>query len=173
MCVLVNVYTFVRNFIFYCLISIFLFRVCLGYRNYTCTKPNYCDDVEIDPRILGPSLNVRWICMFSIECNLFVYIFYKASQDQLCPNGFVDCFNFKCGLPLVPPSAQNGNAVKNAFPWHAFLQDSKSVKTGSLGYAGGGVLIDQYFVLTAAHKIMKLWVLTSLKWSNVLSVTIF
>lgn len=83
---------------------------------------------------------------------------FKASQSELCSSGYVNCINFKCGLPLVPPGAQNGIATKNAFPWHAFLQDNKKAKNGTQGYAGGGVLIDQYFVLTAAHKIIKLWV---------------
>lgn len=65
---------------------------------------------------------------------------------ERCPNGYIRCVNVKCGIALSQPGDADGEATIGAYPWHAFLESNGR-------YIGGGVLIDQYFVLTAAHKV--------------------
>jgi len=70
-----------------------------------------------------------------------------------CPSGTVQCYSIVCGTPSTPLSTNSGNAAQNSLPWQAYLKDdTRNV------YIGGGVLIDQYHVLTAAHKISNLYV---------------
>lgn len=72
-----------------------------------------------------------------------------------CPTGYIRCTNVVCGTPTVQPSTQDGFATQNAFPWQAFLRNNNNLGVKN-GYAGGGVLLDQYHVLTAAHKVSNL-----------------
>ncbi|XP_050304372.1 phenoloxidase-activating factor 2-like [Anthonomus grandis grandis] len=72
-----------------------------------------------------------------------------------CSSPYIRCQNVTCGTPSVQPSTQDGFATQNAFPWQAFLRNNNNLNSKN-GYAGGGVLLDQYHVLTAAHKISNL-----------------
>nr|XP_023014800.1 chymotrypsinogen A-like [Leptinotarsa decemlineata] len=125
------------------LLSIFLLvhevSVLAQRRTFTCTIPSLCSDVAIDPRIQTPTQSP------------------STSAPPTCPTGYVPCNNVKCGISAVgiSPGTQNGEATRGAFPWHTFIQNKNALGVNN-GYAGGGVLIDQNFVLTAAHKIRNL-----------------
>lgn len=59
-------------------------------------------------------------------------------------------------MSSVQAAVTDGLATRGAFPWHVFLQNANNVAVKN-GYAGGGVLINQYYVLTAAHKVTNVW----------------
>ncbi|KAH1018460.1 hypothetical protein HUJ05_006229 [Dendroctonus ponderosae] len=77
------------------------------------------------------------------------------TQGSDCSSGYIRCTLVTCGTPSTQPSTQDGIATQNAFPWQAFLINNNNVGVRN-GYAGGGVLLDQYHVLTAAHKVTNL-----------------
>ncbi|KAJ8947086.1 hypothetical protein NQ314_008686, partial [Rhamnusium bicolor] len=81
----------------------------------------------IDPRIVTPS-----------------------QPGQLCPNGFFPCYGqaTTCGVQYIPPTnTADGVSDFGAYPWQAYLRNSTNA------FAGSGVLLDPYHVLTAAHKV--------------------
>ncbi|XP_057654292.1 inactive CLIP domain-containing serine protease A8-like [Diorhabda carinulata] len=107
-------------------------------RSFNCAVAAFCNDVTIDPRIQTDCMN----------CNV--------NGDQVitsCPAGYIPCNNVKCGFSTTSPTISSGQATQNAYPWNVYLQDANNVNSMTKGYVGGGVLIDQYFVVTAAHKI--------------------
>lgn len=67
-----------------------------------------------------------------------------------CPTGLVFCTGsvvVQCGVRYVTPIvADDGNATAGAHPWAAYIINQTS-------YTGSGVLLDQYHILTAAHKV--------------------
>ncbi|KAF5274869.1 hypothetical protein FQA39_LY07051 [Lamprigera yunnana] len=68
-----------------------------------------------------------------------------------CPQGQIPCLNTlessHCGLRFAPNvSTLDGIAAPGAFPWQVYM-------VNQTGYSGSGVLIDEYHVLTAAHKV--------------------
>ncbi|CAH0552811.1 unnamed protein product [Brassicogethes aeneus] len=70
-----------------------------------------------------------------------------AAPTSTCPPGYVACTTLpKCGTPSVQPSTANGQATRGSLPWQAYLTNSAGT------YIGGGMLLDSYHVLTAAHK---------------------
>lgn len=89
---------------------------------------------------------------------MFSWIFLKGLLPTLsptiatgnCPPGLVPCLGAvvpQCGLTYVTPISQvDGVSTAGAHPWQAYIMNQTS-------YTGSGVLIDQYHVLTAAHKV--------------------
>ncbi|ERL91084.1 hypothetical protein D910_08426, partial [Dendroctonus ponderosae] len=71
--------------------------------------------------------------------------------DDECPTGTARCQAVRCGVPIAVVSSESNQANANSHPWEAYLRDD--VRNT---YVGAGVLIDQYHVLTAAHKISNL-----------------
>nr|XP_015838443.1 PREDICTED: trypsin-1 [Tribolium castaneum] len=101
--------------------------------SYVCVPPGYCNNggtpttPGIDPRIVTPG--------------------------ELCPSGTIPCYtqgpSSRCGERFVSPvSTADGQATPGGHPWQAYLRNSTHPQ-----YAGSGVLIDNYHVLTAAHKV--------------------
>ncbi|XP_068910445.1 trypsin-like [Tenebrio molitor] len=101
--------------------------------SYVCVPPGYCDNggtptsPGIDPRIVTPG--------------------------ELCPAGTIPCYtqgpSSRCGERFVTPtSTADGPTSAEAHPWQAFIRNSTHPV-----YAGSGVLIDNYHILTAAHKV--------------------
>ncbi|KAF7282538.1 hypothetical protein GWI33_002403 [Rhynchophorus ferrugineus] len=161
------------------LVVVFMFLLDVSFgqvqtRSYSCVLPSLCrDNINIiDPRILVPGTSsnsgsptgtipsgatapgntVIFPSTGNIGSPTVNIITPPALTD--CPSGYVRCTNVICGTPTVQPSQNDGFATPGAFPWQAFIRNANSnVKNG---YAGGGVLIDQYHVLTAAHKIANL-----------------
>lgn len=68
-----------------------------------------------------------------------------------CPEGQAPCAGTaggnQCGLRFASNvSNADGFATPGAYPWQAYLLNQT-------GYAGSGALLDEYHVLTAAHKV--------------------
>ncbi|CAH1105951.1 unnamed protein product [Psylliodes chrysocephalus] len=83
----------------------------------------------IDPRIVTPTGTVT---------------------PNVCPAGSTPCFgtNTACGTRFITPNMTTpGSASFGAYPWQAYLRNATSA------YAGSGVLISPYYVITAAHKV--------------------
>lgn len=54
----------------------------------------------------------------------------------------------QCGHRYVTNvNTGDGQATEGAYPWQAYLRNSTN------SFAGSGVLLDEYHVLTAAHKV--------------------
>ncbi|CAG9764163.1 unnamed protein product [Ceutorhynchus assimilis] len=135
---------------------------------FTCTIPSLCNGGGniIDPRILSPSTSA------AIGAGGFpsgnggfpsgnggstgvVTPNVGIVSPTSCPSGYISCTSVICGTPSVLPGPNSGFATENAFPWQAFLRNNNNLGQKN-GYAGGGVLLDQFHVLTAAHKISNL-----------------
>ncbi|XP_066151880.1 chymotrypsinogen A-like [Euwallacea fornicatus] len=136
-----------------------------------CTLPSLCNDGSIiDPRILTngapgsnppranlpgsnfPGLNsVGAISGANIGTNIIT----PPGSTTNCPAGYISCSNITCGTPSAQPGSQDGFATPNAFPWQVFIRNNLNLAVNN-GYAGGGVLLDPYTVLTAAHKVTNL-----------------
>ncbi|XP_050513768.1 tryptase beta-2-like isoform X3 [Diabrotica virgifera virgifera] len=87
----------------------------------------------IDPRIVTP-----------------VGAVVPAVATPTCPAGTTACFgtNTACGTRFVTANTTaSGTATLGAFPWQAYLRNATNA------YAGSGVLIHPYYVITAAHKV--------------------
>ncbi|XP_057654293.1 tryptase beta-2-like isoform X1 [Diorhabda carinulata] len=72
------------------------------------------------------------------------------TSSSVCPNGTIPCFgtNTACGTPFITSNmAGPGNTSFGAYPWQAYLRNTTNV------FAGSGVLISPYYVITAAHKV--------------------
>ncbi|KAJ3659425.1 hypothetical protein Zmor_011114 [Zophobas morio] len=102
--------------------------------SYVCVPAGYCANggtptsPGIDPRIVTPG-------------------------NEPCPAGQIPCYtqgpSSRCGERLVSPvSTADGQATDGAHPWQAYIRNSTNPV-----YAGSGVLIDNYHILTAAHKV--------------------
>ncbi|XP_060524667.1 phenoloxidase-activating factor 2-like [Cylas formicarius] len=116
-------------------------------RTFSCVLPSLCKDGgTIDPRILIPGTS-----------NPVVNIVVPTTSGNLesCPAGYIQCTNVACGTPSVQPATTDGFATQNAFPWQVFLRNNLNLGVKN-GYVGGGALLSQYYVLTAAHKITNL-----------------
>ncbi|XP_072397606.1 inactive CLIP domain-containing serine protease A3-like [Diabrotica undecimpunctata] len=67
-----------------------------------------------------------------------------------CPAGTTPCFgtNTACGTRFITPNMTgNGAASYGAYPWQAYLRNTTNA------FAGSGVLVSPYYVITAAHKV--------------------
>uniref|UniRef100_A0AAR5QL07 SWIRM domain-containing protein n=1 Tax=Dendroctonus ponderosae TaxID=77166 RepID=A0AAR5QL07_DENPD len=109
---------------------------CQNLRGFNCAIAALCEDNIIDPRV-G---NVR------AQTNIVTPL-----ADDECPTGTARCQAVRCGVPIAVVSSESNQANANSHPWEAYLRDD--VRNT---YVGAGVLIDQYHVLTAAHKISNL-----------------
>jgi hypothetical protein len=118
--------------------------------SYVCVPPGYCDNggtptsPGIDPRIVTP---------VSFAGLLRHYRSILFRQGELCPAGTIPCYtqgpSSRCGERFVTPtSTADGPTSAEAHPWQAFIRNSTHPV-----YAGSGVLIDNYHILTAAHKV--------------------
>ncbi|KAJ8921594.1 hypothetical protein NQ315_010499 [Exocentrus adspersus] len=86
-------------------------------------------DNVIDPRIVTPT-----------------------QSGALCANGFFPCFGqaTQCGRQYLPPSSTaDGLSSFGSYPWQAYLRNTTN------SFSGSGVLLDEYHVLTAAHKVYR------------------
>lgn len=76
------------------------------------------------------------------------------TQIPICPPGQEPCTinpQSQCGIRYVSNIPQmDGNTVRGAFPWQAYLVNSQTNQ-----FIGSGALINQNYVITAAHKVMK------------------
>lgn len=71
-------------------------------------------------------------------------------QGPLCPTGFFPCYGstVPCGTRFITPNnTADGESNYGAYPWQAYLRNTTNA------FAGSGVLIDPYHVVTAAHKV--------------------
>lgn len=79
------------------------------------------------------------------------HIFFVQNQS-VCPPGQVPCYSqnqgiTQCGVRAVAGiSTADGPSSYGAFPWQAYIENQTQ-------FTGSGVLLDQYHVLTAAHKV--------------------
>lgn len=55
---------------------------------------------------------------------------------------------YQCGVRKISTSVStaDGVATEGAYPWQAYLEVGNK-------YVGSGVLLNRYYVLTAAHKV--------------------
>ncbi|KAL1490234.1 hypothetical protein ABEB36_012963 [Hypothenemus hampei] len=138
--------------------SIWCYALLLGLSNCqapSCTLPQFCRDGPIiDPRI---SNRVGNNPSQSRAQEVLVPNIVNPNPTPLpnCPPGYIPCVNVTCGSPTVQPSSQDGFATENSFPWQVFIRNNNNIAVKN-GYAGGGVLLGQNYVLTAAHKISNL-----------------
>ncbi|XP_072397425.1 inactive CLIP domain-containing serine protease A3-like [Diabrotica undecimpunctata] len=89
----------------------------------------------IDPRIITP---------------VGAAVAATTTATATCPTGTTACFgtNTACGTRFVTANTTaSGTATYGAFPWQAYLRNTTNA------YAGSGVLISPYYVITAAHKV--------------------
>ncbi|XP_030751608.1 chymotrypsinogen A-like [Sitophilus oryzae] len=103
-------------------------------RSFHCVNDvSLCKDVVIDPR--------------AGEANTPSTQLKVLTPQTDCPAGFFKCNSVVCGVPSVQPSPANGYVTANSAPWQAYIASD------TYGYIGGGVLVNQYNVVTAAHKV--------------------
>ncbi|XP_050513496.1 transmembrane protease serine 11C-like [Diabrotica virgifera virgifera] len=100
-------------------------------RYFLCLPPTVpCPN--IDPRIVSPTGTV---------------------VVSVCKTGFLPCYGMdpKCGTRYVTPATTtaSGPTVFGEYPWQAYLSNG----TTTLSFAGSGVLVSAYYVITAAHKV--------------------
>lgn len=119
--------------------------------SYVCVPAGYCANggtptsPGIDPRIVTP-------VSFPGLLRHYRSIFFRQGNEP-CPAGQIPCYtqgpSSRCGERLVSPvSTADGQATDGAHPWQAYIRNSTNPV-----YAGSGVLIDNYHILTAAHKV--------------------
>ncbi|XP_050313201.1 phenoloxidase-activating factor 2-like isoform X2 [Anthonomus grandis grandis] len=91
----------------------------------SCPTVGFGGQTSVDPRIVTP--------------------------DDMCPPGYFPCYGIEtqCGKRFVDPiNVNDGNADVGAHPWQAFLQNATHP------FSGSGALLDNFHVLTAAHKVI-------------------
>ncbi|XP_066246238.1 chymotrypsinogen A-like [Euwallacea similis] len=131
-----------------------------------CTLASLCNGGSvIDPRILingapgsnpsGTNFPGTFPGVNPPGADIGTNIVSPPGSTTTCPAGYVLCSNITCGTPSAQPGMQDGYATPNAFPWQVFLRNNLNLAVNN-GYAGGGVLLDPYTVLTAAHKVTNL-----------------
>ncbi|KAF5296946.1 hypothetical protein FQR65_LT10098 [Abscondita terminalis] len=109
--------------------------------------------VYITSDVLPPG----FVCLPVVSCygtlndNRIEIRIITPGNTSPCPRGQIPCQSTyeigKCGLRYVSNiSTVDGSSSPGAFPWQAYM-------VNQTGYSGSGVLIDQYHVLTAAHKV--------------------
>ncbi|KAJ8943349.1 hypothetical protein NQ318_000564 [Aromia moschata] len=75
-----------------------------------------------------------------------------TQSNSLCATGYFACFgqSIACGTQYITPSTTaDGQADFGTYPWQAYLRNTTNT------FAGSGVLLDEYHVLTAAHKVYR------------------
>ncbi|XP_072397604.1 inactive CLIP domain-containing serine protease A3-like isoform X1 [Diabrotica undecimpunctata] len=99
-------------------------------RYFLCLPPGVpCPN--IDPRIVTPT---------------------GTAVVTLCKTGSLPCYGTEpsCGIRYVTPATTtSGPTVFGEYPWQAYLSNGTNIRS----FAGSGVLVSPYYVLTAAHKV--------------------
>ncbi|XP_018564341.1 tryptase-like [Anoplophora glabripennis] len=93
------------------------------------TCPSSSSSNTIDPRIVTPT-----------------------QAGALCADGYFACYGqtTTCGTQYITPTTTtDGLADFGAYPWQAYLRNNTST------FSGSGVLLDEFHVLTAAHKVYR------------------
>ncbi|XP_076268370.1 chymotrypsinogen A-like [Rhynchophorus ferrugineus] len=112
-------------------------------RTFSCVSDvSICNDRIIDPRVSIPGITPNAGETTNLVNNVV------SPTD--CPTGYTRCTSVVCGTSQVQPSRASGFSTPSSLPWQAYISSD------TYGYAGGGVLLDQYHVLTAAHKVSNL-----------------
>ncbi|XP_018323685.1 tryptase alpha/beta-1 [Agrilus planipennis] len=111
-----------------------------GGQNYVCVPIGTCSSFTIDVRIVTPGNQQQNPCPAGQEpC-------YTTGNNPGNPCGLGTT---QCGTRLASVTSNaDGFSQRGAFPWQAFI-------VNQTGYAGSGVLIDPYHVVTAAHKVVQ------------------
>lgn len=108
---------------------------------YFCAPIGVCPGSGgIDPRIVTPDQNNPTT---------------PPPGTIVCPAGRAPCYAqgpmSNCGVrPATITNTADGFAQTGAYPWQVFLTNNG----GPTGFAGSGVLLSPYHVLTAAHKVL-------------------
>ncbi|XP_058457821.1 transmembrane protease serine 9-like isoform X2 [Malaya genurostris] len=88
-------------------------------------------------------------------CGVVVVLLTNAAAAAIVGSGCDPLFSpIRCGVPKLQPGAlpsRPSEAIRGEFPWHAALYQNVD---GNFSYSCGGSLVNERFVITAAHCVI-------------------